>query len=68
LKGAQIGVWRALFPERLGSRVFAVGRDSFFDLASGDLHDIEGVADHVGRGPFGPLGPVGIRVFLQEIV
>ena len=44
-------LWRnapALFPERLGSRVFAVAKDSFFDLASGDLHDMDGVADHVG--------------------
>jgi hypothetical protein len=49
----------ALPAERDGALVFAIVRDSVFDLAGQYAHDMDGVADHVGRAA-SPLGPLGI--------
>jgi hypothetical protein len=38
-----------LFAEHLGSRVFAVIRHGIFFLSGRDAHDVDGVADHIGR-------------------
>jgi hypothetical protein len=35
----------ALVPKHLRGRVFAVFRDGFFNLASGNLHDMDSIAD-----------------------
>jgi len=42
----------ALFAKRLCGKIFAVIKNSFFDLASGNLHDMDGVADDIGGALF----------------
>lgn len=44
--------------ERLSGLVLAVVGRGIFDLASCDLHDVDGVADYVG-GQLSLLGPLG---------
>jgi hypothetical protein len=42
----------AFFAERLRGGVFAVAGNSFFNLASGNAHDVDRVADYIGGAAF----------------
>ena len=50
-------------PQRHGGGVLAVISGQVVNLAGGDPHDMDSVADHVGGGRFSPFGPLGILIW-----